>query len=491
MFESAELGHSIDKKDFAEKVPALRDKLLEAQYELLEKAPVSVVVLIAGVDGAGKGETVNTLHEWMDPRHLIAHAVDPATKEDRERPRMFRFWERLPPRGKIGIFLGSWYTDPIVDRVNGTIGAADLDRAMEETTRFERMLTSEHVLVLKFWLHLSKKAQKKRLRELSDNPRTAWRVTPLDWERFESYDRFRKTSERALRATSTGEAPWYVVEATDDEYRELTVGTILHDALRKRLDDPVLNLSVHAPPLVRPLDERSLLGAIDLEAKASKAEYDDELERLQGKLNLLFRKPSMKKRSVVTVFEGADAAGKGGAIRRITEALDARQYRVHPVAAPTDEERARPYLWRFWRHLPRRGRMAIFDRSWYGRVLVERVERFCDEDDWLRAYGEINDFEESLAKSGSIVLKYWLQVSPEEQLRRFEERSQTSFKRFKITAEDWRNRDKWDAYQQAASEMIDRTSTEYAPWKLVGANDKRHARLEVLRALVDRLESEL
>jgi polyphosphate:AMP phosphotransferase len=362
---------------------------------------------------------------------------------------------------------------------------------MDEAVRFERMLTSERVLVLKFWLHLGKRAQKKRLKELASNPRTAWRVTPTDWERFEQYDRFRKVSERALRATSTGEAPWYVIEATNREYLTLTVGKLVHDALRKRLDDPVTNVSIHAPPLARPVDQVRVLDAIDLTKTVAKNDYDDELEELQGKLNLLFREPGMRRRSVVAVFEGADAAGKGGAIRRITGALDARQYRVVPIAAPTDEERARPYLWRFWRNLPRRGRIAIFDRSWYGRVLVERIERFCDDDDWLRAYGEINDFEESLSDAGAIVVKYWLQVSPEEQLRRFEERAATAFKRFKITEEDWRNREKWDAYQDAASEMIDRTSTEYAPWTLVAANDKRHARLEVLRTLVLRLEREV
>ena len=208
-------------------------------------------------------------------------------------------------------------------------------------------------------------------------------------------------------------------------------------------------------------------------------------------MNKVSRRRSFQKRNVVLVFEGADAAGKGGAIRRITGALDARQYRVTPIAAPTDEERARPYLWRFWRNLPRRGHFAIFDRSWYGRVLVERIEKFCDEDDWMRAYGEINDFEEGLAEAGAIILKFWLHISPEEQLKRFTERQDVSFKRFKIGPEDWRNREKADAYRVAGSEMIDRTSTEFAPWTIVEANDKRYARIKVLRTLVERLESEL
>jgi len=491
MFQSAELGHKIKKEDFELEEPALREKLLDVQYELLEKPEFSVVILVGGVDGSGKGDTVNLLLEWMDPRHIHTHAVDAPTKEEQAQPRMYRFWQRLPPHGKIGIFLGSWYTDPILDRGYRKSSQADLDRALNEIVPFERMLSNERVLVLKFWLHLSKKTEKKRLMELEADSRTAWRVTPLDWERYEMYDRFRKVSERALRMTSTASAPWYVVESTDAEYRSLTVGNILHDAIKKRLEDPVHNPQVHAPPLPQPIDKLDILGALDLNVTLPKDQYNKELDALQAKLNQLTRDARFKKRSVAAVFEGSDAAGKGGAIRRITSALDARQYRVIPIAAPTDEEKARPYLWRFWRNLPKQGRFSIFDRSWYGRVLVERIEKFCDEDDWMRAYSEINDFEEGLARSGTIVVKFWLQISSEEQLKRFEERAKTSFKRYKLGPEDWRNREKWSEYQVAGSEMIDRTGTEYAPWTTVSANDKRHARVKVLRTLCDRLEAEL
>ncbi|MFO0549990.1 MAG: polyphosphate:AMP phosphotransferase [Polyangiaceae bacterium] len=491
MFESAELGHKIAKDVYEKEVPALREKLLDVQYELLEKQTCAVAMIVGGVDGGGRGAMVNLLYEWLDPRHLETHATEPASGEECERPRMYRFWQRLPRRGKIGIFLGSWYTDPIINRSYRKSKPAELDSALDEIVRFERMLSNERVLVLKFWLHLSRKAQKRRLKALEDDPKTAWRVSPLDWERFEMYDRFRKISERSLRVTSTAVAPWYVVESNDDEYRSLTVGTILHDAIKRRLDDPVLNAAVHTPPIIKPIDQRDLLGSFDPTPTIEKEKYNEQLASLQGKLNSLFRDPDFAHRNVVAVFEGVDAAGKGGAIRRITGALDARQYRVIPVAAPTDEEKARPYLWRFWRNLPRAGKLAIFDRSWYGRVLVERIEKFCDEDDWARAYSEINDFEEALTKSGTIIVKFWLQISNEEQLRRFKEREQTSFKRFKITAEDWRNREKWDAYQNAASEMIDRTSTDFAPWTLVAANDKRNARIHVLETLTSQIQRRL
>jgi len=488
MFESAELGHKIDKATYDEQVPILRNDLLQAQIELLEKKKFPVLILISGVDGAGKGETVNLLNEWMDPRHIQTHAMGEMSDEERDRPPIWRFWRSLPPRGRIGIFFGSWYTDPIVGRALGSMKSAKFDRAMEEAVRFERMLTNEGALLLKFWFHLSKKQQKKRLKCLEENPRTRWRVAKQEWDNFERYDDFRAVSERTLRATSTGEAPWIVVEGYDERYRSLTVGTAILGSVRRRLAEPDHKTqTVEAPPILPAIDQVHVLQRLDLSLSIPKKEYSKSLEKAQGKLNLLTRSPEFGKVGVIAVFEGVDAAGKGGAIRRVTGALDARHYHVIPIAAPTEEEKAQPYLWRFWRHIPRKGHFTIFDRSWYGRVLVERVEGFCSEADWMRAYGEINDFEEQLSRHGMVVVKFWLQISKDEQLRRFEERKQIEFKQFKITPEDWRNREKWDLYERAVCDMVDRTSTELAPWTLIEANDKCHARLKVLNTLCDRI----
>ncbi|MBK9796639.1 MAG: polyphosphate:AMP phosphotransferase [Holophagaceae bacterium] len=490
MFESAELGHKITKEVWDREVPALREALLDAQYDLAA-AKFPVVILVAGVDGSGKSETVNTLNEWMDPRHIQTHGLGEPTDEERERPHMWRYWRILPPKGKIGIFDGSWYTWPIIERAYGRIKTSELDQDMGRIARFEQMLIQEGALVLKFWMHLGKEAQKKRLKGLEKDPQTRWRVTPRDWKHFEMYDTFRQVAERSLRATSTGDAPWIVVEATDPRYQRLTVGKILLERLRGRLDHPAT-----AAPTVRALprtsiDSLNVLKALDLTRRIEKKDYDEELLTLQGKLNLLARHRNLRKHSLVLVYEGVDAAGKGGSIRRITQSLDARRYEIHPTAAPTEEERAQPYLWRFWRNLPGRGKVAIFDRSWYGRVLVERVEGFCSEADWQRAYSEINDFESQLVRSGSILLKFWLSISQEEQLRRFEERQVTPFKRFKITEEDWRNREKWPAYESAICDMLDRTSTEIAPWTLVESENKHYGRIKILRTLVQRLEEEL
>jgi AMP-polyphosphate phosphotransferase len=498
MFESAELGHAIDKATFAKKVPALREALLDAQFELVERKEFPVLVLVGGVDGAGKGETVNVLNEWMDARQIQTHALSEPTDEERERPPMWRFWRWLPPKGKVGIFFGSWYTDPILARVYRRTKKEALDASLEEIVRLERMLVAEGALILKFWRHLSKRAQKDRLLELESDPKTQWRVTKRDWRHFHLYDRFRKVSEKALRQTSTGDAPWVVLEGSDARYRSLTVGNVLLKTMRERLDRAASKPNGHAngavvttSVTVDPVDRLQVLRSIDLSKELPKPRYEQQLLGLQRKLNLLSRNPHVRRRSVVIVFEGNDAAGKGGTIRRITAALDARHYQTIPVAAPTEEERAQPYLWRFWRHLPPRGGFTLFDRSWYGRVLVERVEGFCPAEAWKRAYSEINDFEAQLVQDRTVVVKFWLAVSQEEQLRRFKEREGSGFKRFKITEEDWRNRKKWGEYEGAVCDMIDRTSTEIAPWTLVPANDKYYARIMALRTICDRLEEVL
>ncbi|MBW7901058.1 MAG: polyphosphate:AMP phosphotransferase [Rhodocyclaceae bacterium] len=489
MFESAELGHRIDHKTFQKEVPKLRADLLDVQYELLEKRDFPVIILISGVDGSGKSETINLLYSWMDPRHISTLAFSEPSDEERARPFMWRYWRALPAKGKIGVFAGSWYSQPIADRIQKRMKRAELEETLDEINRFEAMLVNEGALVLKFWFHLSEAGQKIRLKALEKDPRTAWRVTRESWARLKTYDDLQAVAGHVLRVTNTAHAPWILVEGTDDNYRSLTVGHIVRDAIRKHLAHADRCSVPVAPPVLPSIDRRTVLSELDLTQKLDKKTYERELAKWQGRLAQLMRDPRfLKRHSLVVVFEGADAAGKGGAIRRAAAAMDARQYQVVPIAAPTDEERAQPYLWRFWRHAPRLGRATIFDRSWYGRVLVERVEGFCDEDDWLRAYAEINDFEHALAQAGAIVVKFWLQVSKDEQLRRFKEREDTEFKRFKITAEDWRNRDKWDAYAQAVCDMVDRSSTGRSPWTLVEADDKNFARVKVLRTLCERVE---
>jgi polyphosphate:AMP phosphotransferase len=492
MFESANLKHHVDKVVYKREAAKLRQALLDAQYDLKQNGRFPVLILVAGVEGAGKSETVNLLNEWMDPRHIRTSAFFDPSDEERERPALWRFWRALPAKGRIGIFFGAWHTMPIIQRVMGEINEGEFTREISEIQRFEKMLCDEGVLLLKYWFHLSRGQQRKRLKELAGDAKTRWRVTDRDREYFKLYKRFIKVCDPFLRKTSTGEAPWIVVPGADARYRTLTVGRHLLAAMRERLDEkPLKRLPDKTPPLPAPADSLNVLRALELDQPLTKAEYGKELEKWQGRLNVASRDPRCKSLSVVAVFEGNDAAGKGGAIRRVTAALDARCYSNVSVAAPSEEERAQPYLWRFWRHLPRNGRFTFFDRSWYGRVLVERVEGFCTEADWMRAYTEINDFEGALLRHGTVVVKFWLTISKEEQFRRFKLREKVAFKRFKITDEDWRNRKKWDQYETAVCDMVDRTSTSLAPWTLVEANNKYHARIKVLKTFCRALEDAL
>lgn len=487
MFEAAEIGHEISKEAYEAELPQLREDLLAVQQEL-RKANFPVIIVVGGVDGAGKGETINRLLEWLDPRFVETCASSPHSVGVEGRPTYYRFWRALPPRGKIGIFFGGWHSMPIIDRAYKRIKEGEFDRQLAEVVAFERELAEDGALILKFWMHLSKSRQKKRLEHLEEHKSTRWRVTPMEWERFGMYDRLSKISSHALRRTSTAEAPWHVIEGTDRHYQTLTVGRKLRDELRAHLAKRVVKEPPQPAPKA-PTSAQTILSSLDLSKRADDKDYKDELEAAMGRLNRAMRRAKKKDHSAIVVYEGVDAAGKGGNIRRVTSALDARMYHIVPIAAPTEHERRYHYLWRFWQKLPAPGEMTIFDRSWYGRVLVERVEGFATTAEWQRAYSEINEFEEQLVRSNIALVKFWLHIDQDEQLKRFEARQQTSFKQYKITDEDWRNRKKWPEYEHAINDMIERTSTEVAPWTLVEANDKKYARLKTLGTLAKALEA--
>jgi polyphosphate:AMP phosphotransferase len=492
VLESAEIGHRVSKRVYAREAPTLREALLNAQYDLSQTGRGPVLLIISGVEAGGRGETANKLTEWMDPRYIRVVAFGPRLAREAARPPAWRYWRMLPPKGRIGIFMTAWYEEVIRAPIRGDIGLDEQQARLLQIREHEQMLTDEGLVLLKFWIHLSKAAQKARLRELEADPQTAWRVTREDWDAYRVYSRSHERWENILRESSTGVAPWYVVEGEDARYRYLTVGKILLDAMRAAVTRGKLAPKrAITPPAPSVIDNVRLIRDLDLTQKIAAKLYASELEKYQGKLARLTRRKRFAKHSLVLVFEGVDAAGKGGAIRRVTGALDARQYVTVPIAAPTEEERKFPYLWRFWNHVPELGGITIFDRSWYGRVLVERVEGFASVYDWMRAYEEINQFEQQLARGGAVVVKFWLQISKAEQLRRFKARQHSPFKRFKITPEDWRNRGKWDAYEQAVCDMVDRTSTQSAPWTLVEAEDKAFARIKVLRTIGARLQRAL
>ena len=493
MFEGAELGRKVAKEDFKAEVPELRTRLLAAQRQARE-AGLPVIVLISGVDGAGKGEVVNRLNAWLDTRGTQVHAFWDATDEERQRPRWWRFWRTLPARGRIAILFGSWYADPISARAHERCDDAALDAELTRIADFERMLTEDGALFVKFWFHLPREEQARRLQKLAEDPKSRWHMAP-DLAGDGDYDEVLRVAERVIRETDTGESPWYLIESTDHRYRDLTVGRTLLDAIEERLarSAPESRRTFSHAPHLPAADSAhvTVLDHVDLGRALDKAEYKEQLHHYQARLNELTWQAWRDRRSCVLVFEGWDAAGKGGTIRRLVSAIDARLYRVLPIAAPSDEERAHHYLWRFWRQIPRDGRVTVFDRSWYGRVLVERVEGLAADAQWRRAYQEINEFEQQLVDHGTVLAKFWLHISPEEQLARFKAREQTPYKQHKISDEDWRNREQWDAYKAAVNEMVVRTSTEFAEWTLVPANDKRFARVQVIKTVCERLAAAL
>ena len=494
MFEAAKVGRSVDKLTYKTQEEELRTQLLLVQREL-RQTDIPLVIIVCGVEGAGKGEVVNRLNEWLDTRGVQTFAFWDETDEERLRPRYWRFWRSLPPRGEMAILFGGWYLAPIEHRFRGLCNDAELDAELGRIVDFERMLIQDGALVVKFWFHLSEKDQKRRLKQLSRDDRSRWKMLPDKKKFSEQYSQFEYIAERMIRHTDRGISPWYLIEAQDRRYRDLTAGKTLLQAIRRRLSEPppMEPPGTSGDPELPDADSArvTLLDQMDLSQTLARNLYRTELRRLQAELNELCWQAYRQKRSIVLVFEGVDAGGKGGAIRRLTTAIDARLYRAIPIAAPTDEEKAHHYLWRFWRHVPRAGYITIYDRSWYGRVLVERVEGFARDTEWRRAYAEINEFEEQLVESGVILLKFWLQVGEEEQMRRFRDREQVPYKQFKITEEDWRNREKWPQYKAAVNDMVAHTSTESASWTLVEGDDKPFARIKVLRTLCEGIESAL
>ncbi len=481
MFETLEVGKRIKENDFSSLQKQLRDRLLKAQLDLAGR-DYPVIIVVAGLDGAGKGSLVQQFNEWMDPRWIETNTFWEHSDEEESRPYFWRFWRRLPARGRIGIFLGSWYTRPAQAAVNDEMGAEEFTLYCKQIESFERMLTDDGALVIKLWLHISHETQEKRLQDDSPHRRPSPRSSDQPYELGGKYQRTLEVSERLILATDSSHSPWQLIEARDRYYRDITAGELILEAIEYRA-----SRAQQAPPPHVPATEGitgrqpTVLDRVDLSLDLDRKDYEEQLELYQGQLRNLGWLAYRQKRSVVAVFEGWDAAGKGSAIRRVTRAIDPRLFRLVQFAAPTDEERAHHYLWRFWRQLQRDGRCTFYDRSWYGRVLVERVEQFASSAEWQRAYNEINRFERQLVEHGNIVLKFWLHISKDEQEKRFRSRLQAPHKQHKITDEDWRNREKWHDYELAVDQMVSHTSTRHAPWTLVSGNQKRYARIQILQ----------
>jgi polyphosphate:AMP phosphotransferase len=473
----------VAKRDFEEQEDQLRVDLVNAQFDL-DKADFSVVIIIVGDDRIGANHLGNRLNEWMDARYIDTNIFLQRSIEEAERPRFWRYWKVLPAAGRIGVFGGAWPLNAVSDRLKKNISNKDFAQRLEQIKTFEQELADDGTLVLKFWIHLPEAQLKKRLKKADKDPDRSWWTDDHDWDVFDKIRDASKAIKQMLETTHTVAAPWHVIDGSDGNFRDLTVAGIIRDALQTRLNNPPQPIASERKKEEFP----DLLAKVDLSQSLAKDDYKKQLAKYQRRFHQLMLDAHNKKITTVLAFEGWDAGGKGGNIRRLTNAIPARSYKVVSIAAPTDEEHKRHYLWRFWRYLPRAGNAIIFDRTWYGRVTVERIEGFAAPHEWQRAYREINDFEQQLVDRGMVVLKFWLHISPEEQLARFQAREKTPYKKYKITDEDYRNRGKWDDYVEAVNEMVAKTDTKGAPWHLVPANDKRFARIYVLKTVCAALE---
>jgi len=494
MLDEIDLNRKLTKAEFKQAEEEMELKLGALQRRAKDLG-IPVVIVFEGWAAAGKGTLMNQLILPLDPRGFTVHSILPPNEEEALRPFLWRFWTRTPPRGRLAIFDRSWYRRVLDDRVDGQVAGAQLDQSFEDIRSFERQLADEGSVIIKLFLHIAKSTQKRRFNKLRKDPATAWRVTDDDLRQNRQYKDFLAAAEDMLAETDSDFAPWTIIESTDQRFATMKIFSTVAAALENRIAAVERARAAPAPtakPKALPDELKvSILDEVDLSPALGRTDYRRKLKKKQKLLRELEHEIYMRRIPVVIVFEGWDAAGKGGNIRRMTQNLDPRGYEVVPIGAPNDAEKAHHYLWRFWLRMPKAGHIAIFDRSWYGRVMVERVEGLCSAAEWKRAYREINEMEQHLTHFGTVLLKFWLQIDPQEQLRRFQLRQETDYKQWKITDEDWRNREKWDRYKVAVEEMLFRTSTPEAPWTIVESNCKWYARVKAIDTVCDAIRKRI
>ncbi len=463
-------------------------KLVTALQPDLREAKIPVVVLVEGWAAAGKGSLINDLISDIDPRFSSVFQYDSALRGAERYPFLYPFFAALPENGKVLFMDGGWMERAVQDKLTGDKDEDAWKREILSVQRFERQLRDNGYLVLKLFVNVSKEEQASRQKKLLSKKYTAWRVSKYDLKQNEHYKKYQKAYDEFMEAT--GEVfPWHVVSGEDKKMLRYDAFKLLADTISAGIAS---GKYVGAPFEEEfPLDNAPMLSDADLSLSLTEEEYKAQLDELQNKIKMLHNRIYRKRIPMVICYEGWDAAGKGGNIRRLAYPLDPRGFDTYPIASPEPREKNRHYLWRFWTRLPRTGHVAIFDRTWYGRVMVERIEGFCEPDDWKRAYNEINEFEQEIVDWGGVVLKFWIHIDQETQLARFTERQNTPEKQWKITDEDWRNREKWPLYEEAVSDMLAKTSTDFAPWHIIESNDKLYARIKVLRIVAEAMEKAL
>lgn len=482
-------AHMPEKEELKTRLSDARNQLYDLQMKIKEHK-VPVLVLFEGWGTAGKGSTIGKVIRNIDPRFFKVVTMSEPTAEEQRYPFMYRYFKHIPEQGKFTFLDSGWMEQICRECLEEKNDEKEYGSRIESIRRFERQLTDNGYLVLKFFMHIDQEEQKKREERLLEHKDTRWRVSEFDrWENAH-YKKCVKVFSRYMSDTNASTSPWYIIDASERKWAELQVLETMISNIQVALQN-----QAHSVPILQnvfPLEQIPRLSEIELKDKElEEAEYKTELKKLQSELGELHNRLYRKRIPVIITYEGWDAAGKGGNIKRITEALDPRGYEVHPIASPEPHEKARHYLWRFWTRLPKSGHIAIFDRTWYGRVMVERLEGFCSENDWRRAYNEINEFEKELKEWGAVIIKFWVQIDKDTQLERFEERQNTPEKQWKITDEDWRNREKWDDYEVAVDEMLQKTNTSFAPWHVLESVDKKYARIKALKIVIEEIQKAL
>ncbi|MEI6292913.1 MAG: polyphosphate:AMP phosphotransferase [Methanomicrobiales archaeon] len=483
MFERYNLNVTVDEKAIEKSLPGIKEHLGELQRACRDNT-IPVVILIEGWNASGITSVSGEIVQAIDPRGYNLYSIGTPTDEEKAHNLIWRFFIKTPAKGRIAIFARSWYSRTLAEQLSGLNWNEKLLESTSAIRNFERQLVDDGALVLKFFLHISKEEQRVRMIERERNTLTGWMITRGDWDFHHHYDLYLPVIEKIIEETDTPYAPWTIVEATNPLYAGFKVISRITKALERRVSGKDLpaknnrNVSVKSK-------KRIDLDNADLTKTVSKQDYPGQLMEYQDRVReaqyLLYK----RKVPLIIVYEGWDAAGKGGNILRLTASMNPRGYEVVPVSRPNDLELSHHYLWRFYSRFPKSGHITLFDRSWYGRVLVERVEGFCSEPDWKRAYNEINEMEQNFVSDGGGIIKFWLEIDKDEQIARFRQRETDSRKQWKITDEDWRNREKWGEYREAVNEMLVKTDTPLAPWTIVESNDKFYARLKTLQTTIE------
>lgn len=467
-----------------------RMKLMDNQNKTAE-AKLPVLVLVEGWAASGKGSLIGKAIQQMDPRFYNVASLEIIREEDKRKPFLWRYFTQIPENGKFVFMDSGWFSQYATELLSKDCDPVTADQHLNSILSFERQLVDNGYLLIKCFLNITKDDQTKRQKALLASPDTAWRVTTSDMEQNRRYKEYQETFNSCIAKTDRTYAPWHIIDSSNKKDAELAFLQLMNEELEKALvkkpgiDSPLLKDEFPKADVI-PLSDIPLADCVTPDHV-----YKSELKKLQKELRNLHNRLYRKGIPVIIAYEGWDAAGKGGNIKRLSACLDPRGYTVHPIASPLPPEKNRHYLWRFYNRLPRTGHIAIFDRTWYGRVMVERLEGFCSEKDWQRAYLEMNEFERDLTDWGAVVIKFWVQIDKDTQLARFTDRQNTPEKQWKITDEDWRNREKWDLYEVAVNEMLEKTSTTYAPWHILESVDKQYARIKALKIVIEELKKAL